>query len=58
MSIPVSLEFDAIRVYCVQKQEVEEPEMLWFVDIEMMETFEATEKASPSPNKLAAHLDP
>lgn len=32
--------------------------MFWFLDIQMMETFQATEEASPSPDKLAAHLHP
>jgi hypothetical protein len=32
--------------------------MFWLVDIEMMKTFEPTEKASPPSNKLAAYLDP
>lgn len=58
MRIPFYLKLLAFFVDCIEKKNVQEPEMARFVDIKIVDPLQTTEESPPKASKLSPDFNP
>jgi len=58
MTIPLLLEFITIVLNVLKKEGMQKPNVVWIISVKEVEPFEASEKSSPAPSKVAPALKP
>jgi hypothetical protein len=56
--VPLALKFSAVMLDFVKEQCVQQPEVVWVVSVKKVKPFQACEKCSPAPGKMASTLKP
>lgn len=58
MLVPFQLESLAVCIYLTKEEVMEEPQVIWVIDVEVVSLLQASKKALPSTGKLRANFNP